>query len=91
MIEYQNGRHYEPDFVVETVDACLIIEPKRADQTGLDAVQAKTLAAVRWCGFANQHAGKNGGKPWHYLLAPDTAIQLGRSIAILQTGFTQHD
>jgi type III restriction enzyme len=90
LIEYQNGRHYEPDFVVETVDACLIIEPKRADQTELDTVQAKTLATVRWCDFANQHASKNGGKPWRYVLAPDTAIQLGRSIAMLQADFTQN-
>jgi type III restriction enzyme len=91
LIEYRNGQHYEPDFVVETVDACLIVEPKRADQTALDAVQAKTLAAVRWCGFANQHANENGGKPWRYLLVPDTAIELGRSIAVLQAEFTQHN
>lgn len=81
--EYQSGRNYEPDFVVETADACLLIEPKRADQMKQDEVQAKAWAAVRWCGYANQH----GGKRWHYLLVPDTAIQLGRSVKTLFAEF----
>lgn len=82
-IEYQSGKNYEPDFVVETTDACLLIEPKRADQMALDDVQAKALAALRWCGYANQHATQHGGKRWCYLLAPDTAIQLGCSVKTL--------
>lgn len=86
-IEYLSGKNYEPDFVVETADACLLIEPKRADQIALDDVQAKALAAVRWCGYASQHALETGGKPWYYLLIPDTEIQLGRSLAALQAEF----
>lgn len=82
-IEYQSGKNYEPDFVVETTDACLLIEPKRADQMALDDVQAKARAALRWCGYANQHATQHGGKRWCYLLAPDTAIQLGCSVKML--------
>jgi type III restriction enzyme len=86
-IEYQNGHNYEPDFVVETTETCLLIEPKRADQITQDDVQAKARAALRWCGYANTHATEHGGKLWHYLLVPDTAIQLGRSVAGLQTEF----
>ncbi len=86
-IEYQSGRNYEPDFVVETVGACLLIEPKRADQMAQDDVQAKARAAVRWCGYANQHAAQHGGKRWHYLLVPDTAIQLGRCVKVLLLEF----
>lgn len=86
-IEYQSGRNYEPDFVVETTDACLLIEPKRADQMAQDEVQAKARAALRWCGYANQHAAQHGGKHWHYLLVPDTAIQLGHSATILKAEF----
>lgn len=86
-IEYQNGHNYEPDFVVETTDTCLLVEPKRADQITQNEVQAKARAALRWCGYANAHAAKHGGKPWHYLLVPDIAIQLGRSLATLQAEF----
>ena len=89
LIEYEDGQRYEPDFVVETVDGCLIIEPKRADQLHQNDVQAKARAAARWCDFANQHAAGNGGKPWRYLLIPDNTIQLGRGIAALQEEFTQ--
>ena len=86
-IEYRNGHNYEPDFVVETADACLLVEPKRADQMDQDEVQTKARAALRWCGHANTHAAAHGGKRWHYLLVPDTAIQLGRSIATLFAEF----
>lgn len=44
---------------------------------------AKARAALRWCGYTNQHAVQHGGKRWHYLLVPDTAIQLGYSIKML--------
>ncbi|MDO3558664.1 DEAD/DEAH box helicase [Ralstonia pseudosolanacearum] len=90
-IEYKNGRNYEPDFVVETNDACLLIEPKRADQLEQDDVKDKARAAVRWCGYASQHASENGGKPWYYLMIPDTAIQLGRSVAAMQAEFMRSD
>ena len=86
-IEYLSGRNYEPDFVVETEGACLLIEPKRADQLEQDEVLAKARAALRWCGYANQYAAGIGGKPWHYLLIPDNAIQLGRSLAALQAEY----
>ena len=86
-IEYKNGQNYEPDFVVETNDVCLLIEPKRADQVELDEVQDKARAAQRWCGYASRHAAENGGKPWRYLLIPDNAIQLGRSVATLLAEF----
>jgi type III restriction enzyme len=90
-IEYTNGRNYEPDFVVETKDACLLVEPKRADQLAQDDVRDKARAAVRWCGYASQHAAENNGKPWHYLLIPDTAIHLGRSVEALLAEFKQTD
>lgn len=86
-IEYRNGQNYEPDFVVETTDAYLIIEPKRADQIDHDDSRAKAKAAVRWCGFASEHAASNGGKPWAYLLVPDDQIVLGMSVSRLRVEF----
>lgn len=86
-IEYEGGRNYEPDFVVETREGCLLIEPKRADQIELDEVRSKARAAVRWCTYANQHSELHGGKRWGYLLVPDDAITLGRSVRGLMAEF----
>lgn len=88
-IEYLSGKNYEPDFVVETRQACFLIEPKRADQLTQGETKDKARAAVRWCGYASRHAADIGGKPWYYLLVPDTAIRLGTSVQLLQAEFTQ--
>ncbi|MBS0338653.1 MAG: hypothetical protein JSS40_18000 [Proteobacteria bacterium] len=87
-IEYDNGKPYEPDFIVETRTDILMIEPKRADQIGLPEVQAKARAATRWCHHASEHAAQHGSKPWRYLLVPDTAIDLAQSVAGLRTRWT---
>lgn len=86
-IEYKNGQNYEPDFIVETHDQLIIIEPKRHDQLEQQDVLDKTRAAVRWCGFANEHVKENGGKPWSYLLIPDNQITLGISLNRLKAEF----
>lgn len=86
-IEYQNGRNYEPDFVVECVHEYLLVEPKRADQVNTDEVQLKARAARRWCGYANQYAEINQGKPWSYLLLPDESIVLGKTLAGLKSEY----
>lgn len=86
-IEYEGGKNYEPDFVVETRDFCMLIEPKRADQINQGDVKAKALAALRWCTYANEHAEINGGKKWAYLLVPDDAINLSRTVAGLRAEF----
>ena len=86
-IEYINGKNYEPDFVVETTDAYLMMEPKRATQMEQGEVEQKAKAAARWCRFANEHAAKCGGKPWAYLLIPHDAIELSRSVAALKAEF----
>lgn len=86
-IEYINGKNYEPDFVVETIDAYLMMEPKRSTQMEQGEVEQKAKAAGRWCRFANEHAEKRGGKLWSYLLIPHDAIELSRSIAALKAEF----
>ena len=86
-IEYQSGERYEPDFVVETKDACLLIEPKRADEVNTKIVQAKKRAAQRWCQYANEHAEKIGGKKWKYLLIPHDEILPNSSIEGLISRF----
>lgn len=79
-IEYANGQNYEPDFVVETKEAFLLIEPKKSADVLSPDVQGKARAAVRWCKYANDHASQHSGKHWHYVLIPHDNIELGRSI-----------
>ena len=67
--------------MVETKDACLLIEPKKAIEVSTPDVQAKARAAVRWCKYANEYASQHSGKQWRYLLIPHDDIELGRSIA----------
>jgi len=65
---------YEPDFVIETANAKLIVEIKARNEINDAVVQEKAQAALHWIGLANQHALENGGKPWRYALIPDDAI-----------------
>ena len=87
-IEYQSGDWYEPDFVVETTDACLLIEPKRANEMDDVTVQSKKRAAERWCSYANEHAKKVGSKNWKYLLIPHNEILPNSSLAGLIKRFS---
>lgn len=73
-IEYKSSERYEPDFVVETQDLCLLIEPKQRKEINDSDVQAKKRAAKRWRLYATEHAEQVGGKPWKYLLIPHDDI-----------------
>lgn len=42
------------------------------------------VSTSRWRGQVDSHAAAHDDKRWHYLLAPDTAIQLGRSLRALR-------
>ncbi len=89
-IEYQSGHWYEPDFVVETHDACLLIEPKRADEVDDATIKSKQKATERWCRYANEHAAQVGGKRWDYLLIPHNDILSNASVAGLTARFSSH-
>ena len=67
-ISYNRDKNYEPDFIVEAEDCNYLCEPKRSTEVDDDIVQAKAKAAVEWCKHATDHAIKNNGKPWNYLL-----------------------
>lgn len=86
-IEYENGKSYEPDFVVETAEAKYICEPKMASEMKNDTVIAKSKAATRWCQYATGHAQENGGKPWHYALIPHNIITLNKSFGWLMSEY----
>jgi type III restriction enzyme len=88
-IEYRSSEAYEPDFVVETGDKVLICEVKSNEEMADPTVQAKANAAVKWCKAASGHAAKNGGKPWSYLLIPDSQILANASLDGLAARFAR--
>jgi len=80
-------REYQPDFVVETPKCIYMLEPKARNDMQDPEVMAKKDSAVRWCRHATEHAAKNSGKPWKYLLIPHDAIAENMSISGLGAQF----
>ena len=79
-IEWKSGVPYQPDFVVETDTEKFICKPKAENEMNSEEVQLKAKAATRWCEHATKHAKEHGGKPWSYLLIPNTEIVANRTI-----------
>jgi type III restriction enzyme len=87
-IHLRNGRNYEPDFVIETNAAKLLVEVKRrVDLTTTKVLENKNAAAI-WCGHATDHAKSKGLKPWHYLLIPHDEVKEATDMAGYAAGFT---
>lgn len=80
-IEYQPGKPYEPDFVVELTGEKLIVEIKAENQMQDTTVQEKARAAAAWVTHANEFASEGDGKPWRYALIPDSAITESATLA----------
>ncbi len=90
-IHLPGGTSYEPDFVVETRTAKFICEPKAANEMNSVDVKTKAGAATQWCQYATEHEGKNGGKPWTYLLIPHDAISENKTLKGLAATYTYRD
>ncbi len=73
-IEYDRGRRYEPDFVVECDDCKLIVEIKAERELTDPIVLEKERAAMIWVANANSFATEGDGKPWRYILLADTQV-----------------
>lgn len=87
---YRSGNdhlEYQPDFVAETGDQILMLEPKMATQMQDKDVLAKRDVAVQWCGWATDHAKTYGGKPWRYALIPHDAIAENMTLDFLLKQF----
>ncbi|MCU0754537.1 MAG: DEAD/DEAH box helicase family protein [Xanthomonadales bacterium] len=89
VIEYNHGRRYYPDFVVETVDERLIVELKRQDWEEDPTVAAKAAAAARWCHYATEASIAAGGKPWAYLLIPHIGFGPQSTMATLRAQYVR--
>ncbi|MFA6117878.1 MAG: DEAD/DEAH box helicase family protein [Sphingomonas sp.] len=73
-IEYDRGRRYEPDFVVECTDCKLIVEIKAERDLNDPIVIEKARAARAWVSNANEFVGEGDGKPWRYVLLAETLV-----------------
>jgi type III restriction enzyme len=89
MIEYQRGKRYEPDFVIETLTEKLIAEVKARNELDDPEVQAKARAARTWIGYANEHAKATGGKPWKYLIILHDSILANSTLSGLVRSFEE--
>lgn len=83
----RGGQQYNPDFVVETSELKLLVEPKADNEVGTQDVQAKAKAAVEWCSHATKWESEHGGKPWVYLLLPESAIASSATLNGLRTKY----
>lgn len=84
-IEWKSGQPYQPDFVVETKTEKIICEPKADNEITTEEVQLKGKAASKWCEHASAHAALHGGKPWMYLLIPQSEITANRTLSGLKS------
>jgi len=82
-----NSKQYQPDFVVESIDAIYIIETKKQDAMDDDEVRDKTRAALEYCKYASEYTASFGGKPWKYVLIPHNAVQTNMSFKYLAENF----
>lgn len=92
-IHLPGGEQYEPDFVVETEGSRFLVEIKRADHTDgkNEEVEAKARAAALWCQHASAHTKDTDGKPWRYLIIPDSAVRENWSLIGLVREFERKE
>ncbi|MEG0367236.1 MAG: hypothetical protein RR585_10395, partial [Coprobacillus sp.] len=74
-IKYNNGKQYEPDFVVETNNVIYLVEVKGEDRLSDPDVLAKKNRSVSYCKVATNWCLANGYKPWIHLFIPAKQIQ----------------
>lgn len=79
-IRYNNGKKYEPDFVVETNAYNYIIEVKGEDKLENADVIAKRNRTIKYCEIASNWAKANGYKEWRYVFIPSLQIMENSTI-----------
>lgn len=73
-ITYNNGKRYEPDFVVETKSYIYLIEVKADNQLDEKDVLLKKERAVSYCKLVSQWASDKDMKEWRHLFIPASKI-----------------
>lgn len=88
-ITYNMGRHYVPDFVVETEDTFFIVEVKGEDKINDADVIAKGKKAVMFCEVASNWSKANNRKEWKYVFIPSKEILSSSSFDNIAKRFTK--
>ena len=88
-ITYNNGHHYEPDFVVETIDAIYLVEVKGEDKLTDPDVIAKKIRAIKYCETSTNWGLANGYKKWQYLFIPSKQVRPSSSFEQLAVRFKE--
>lgn len=86
-ITYNRGRHYEPDFVVETSDMYYLVEVKGSDRLNDPDVLAKKDRAIKYCVAASKYNQASGHKPFKYLFIPHNEIKQNSTFNYLKDRF----
>ena len=73
-ITYNNGKKYEPDFVVETKNYIYLIEVKADNQLDEKDVLLKKERAISYCKLVSQWASDKNMKEWRHLFIPASKI-----------------
>ena len=72
-IEYRADDQYTPDFIVECKAEKYMVEVKADNEMDDPEVRAKAKRASEWCHEASTYELTHKGKPWQYLLIPESA------------------
>ncbi len=88
-ITYNRGRHYVPDFVVETKETFFIVEVKGEDKINDADVIAKGKKAVMFCDVASSWSKANNRKEWKYVFIPSKEILPTSSFDNIAKRFTK--
>ena len=88
-ITYNRGKHYVPDFVVETSDSFFVVEVKGEDKINDADVIAKGKKAVMFCDVASNWSKANNRKEWKYVFIPSKQILPTSSFDNLINRFTE--
>lgn len=88
-ITYNNGKQYEPDFVVETDTKVYLVEVKGEDKLNEPDVIAKKKRAVKYCEVVSNWGKANGYKQWEYLFIPSMQIHENSSFEQLSKQFVE--
>lgn len=86
-IYYNNGKRYEPDFVVETAESIYLVEVKGENMLNDPDVIAKKERAEQYCKIASEWGKANNYKDWKYLFIPAGQIQSNSSFMNLAQRF----
>lgn len=73
-ITYNNGKRYEPDFVVETKNYIYLIEVKADNQLDDQDVLLKKERAISYCKLVSKWASDKDLKEWRHLFIPASKI-----------------